>query len=87
MISAGIRELKAKLSSYVDKVREGNTIVITEHGQEVGVIIPISRERMTIQNLIEMGKTQWGGGEKPRGVSGVRLKGMPLSDFILEERS
>ncbi len=40
----GIKELKAKLSSYVDKVCNGEQVVITEHGEEVGIIIPISKE-------------------------------------------
>ena len=39
--SVGIKELKAKLSSYVDRVRSGERVIITEHGQEVAVIIPL----------------------------------------------
>ena len=45
MNSVGIKELKANLSSYVAKVRNGEQIIITDHGQEAGIIIPISEER------------------------------------------
>jgi prevent-host-death family protein len=81
----GIRDLKAKLSSYVDRVQSGEKVVITDHGQEVAVIIPISRERRLLRHLMESGKAQWSG-EKPQGLEGITIKGNPLSETILEER-
>ena len=51
MITVGLKELKAKLSSYLGKVREGEEIVITDHGREVGVIIPISADRRAVRSL------------------------------------
>lgn len=86
MISVGIRELKAKLSAYMDRVRSGSEVMITEHGQETALIVPLSKERRAIQNLTESGKVQWSGKGKPSGIKGVRLKGKPLSETVLEER-
>lgn len=37
----GIRELNAKLSSYLEKVKSGQTIVVTEHGKPIGQLVPI----------------------------------------------
>ena len=85
MISAGIREVKARLSSYIDKVGRGAHVVITEHGREVALLIPISKERRAIGALIESGKAQWSGG-KPQGLKGIKIRGNPLSETILEER-
>lgn len=85
MISVGIKELKAKLSSYVDKVRHGEEVVITEHGREVALVIPISRERKAIKSLVDSGKAKWGGG-KPEGLENVKIKGKPLSKTVLEDR-
>ena len=85
MILAGIRELKTKLSSYVEKVRNGEQVVITDHGEEVAIIIPISKERRAIMSLVKSGKAQWSG-DKPKGISGLKIKGKPLSETILEER-
>jgi len=85
MISVGIRDLKAKLSSYVDKVCHGEKVVITEHGKEVALIIPISNERITVKSLISNGKAKWSGG-KPKGLKGIKIKGKPLSRTVLEER-
>lgn len=85
MISVGIKDLKAKLSGYIDRVNNGKHVVITEHGREVAMIIPISKERKVIKSLIESGRAHWSGG-KPRGIAGVKIRGKPLSETILEER-
>jgi prevent-host-death family protein len=85
MISAGIKELKSKLSSYIDAVNEGEQVVITEHGREVAIIIPISQERKAINALVAAGIAHWAGG-KPKGLVGIKIKGEPLSKTILEER-
>lgn len=85
MVSAGVKEVKAKLSAYLDKVQKGEQVIITEHGREVAIITPVSKERMAIKSLTAAGKVHWGGG-KPLGLTGVRIKGKPLSETILEER-
>ncbi|RJR19720.1 MAG: type II toxin-antitoxin system prevent-host-death family antitoxin [Nitrospiraceae bacterium] len=83
--TVGIRELKAKLSSYVTLVREGADIVITDRGEEVAVIVPVSPERKRILQLVSSGVAKWSG-RKPEGVQGIKMKGKPLSVTVLEER-
>jgi prevent-host-death family protein len=85
MSSVGIGQLKAKLSSYIEKVRHGEQVVITDHGEEVALLGPISRERRLIKFLMESGRAQWSGG-KPKGLEGVAVRGKPLSETILDER-
>lgn len=85
MEHVGIRELKTNLSSYVARVRNGEHIVITDHGQEAGIIIPISDERKLIISLTQTGRAQWSG-DKPSGMNGITVKGKSLSDTILEAR-
>jgi prevent-host-death family protein len=85
MVSVGIKELKAKLSSYIDIAMEGEQVIITEHGREVAVIIPISKERRAISSLVNAGMAHWSGG-KPKGLAGIKITGRPLSETILEER-
>lgn len=85
MVSVGIKELKAKLSSYIDIATKGKQVIITEHGKEVAIIIPISNERRAIRALVDSGKCHWNGG-KPAGLKGLQIKGKPLSETILEER-
>ena len=85
MIAVGIKELKARLSSYVERVRQGEEVVITDHGREVALVIPISPERRAVKALMDEGRAKWAGG-KPSGKRGLKLKGEPLSDTVLEER-
>jgi prevent-host-death family protein len=85
MISAGIKELKAKLSSYIDIAKRNEQVIITEHGKEVAILIPISKERRAINALVDEGMAHWAG-EKPEGLVGIKIKGKPLSETILEER-
>ncbi len=86
MVTVGIKELKAKLSSFIDKVSKGEHVVITEHGREVAIITPISKERKVINALVESGRAHWSG-EKPHVQEGFKIKGKPLSETILEERT
>lgn len=83
--TVGIRELKAKLSSYINAVRKGGEIVITDHGEEVAVIAAVSPERKKILDLVGSGVAKWDGG-KPEGARGVTVRGKLLSVTVLEER-
>jgi len=85
MLIVGIKELKAKLSSYVAKVGAGEEVVVTDHGKEVALLVPVARERQAVRVLMDSGKVQWSGG-KPKGTAGVGIKGKPLADTVLEER-
>ncbi|MBA4394204.1 MAG: type II toxin-antitoxin system prevent-host-death family antitoxin [Desulfobacca sp.] len=85
MISVGVKELKAKLSSYIAQASEGQEIVITDHGKDMALMIPLSRERRAVKSLIDDGRAKWSGG-KPKGIDGVRIKGKALSKTVIEER-
>ena len=85
MHTVDIKDLKAKLSSYVDNASHGEKIVITDHGKKVALIVPISNERHAISSLTEANKAKWDGG-KPLGLKGIHIKGKSLSETILEER-
>jgi prevent-host-death family protein len=85
MVAVGIKELKEKLSGYVDRVRNGESIVVTDRGREVALMVPVSPERRAVRQLMESGRAAWSGG-KPQGLSGIRTKGKALSRTILENR-
>ena len=85
MISVGIKQLKTQLSAYVNRVRHGEEIVVTDRGKEVAIVIPVSRERNAVTRLLKSGRGAWAGG-KPDGLTGTKIKGKPLSATILEDR-
>jgi prevent-host-death family protein len=85
MISVGVKELKSGLSRFIARARAGEEIVITDHGKDVALMVPLSRERQAVRSLIQQGKAEWSGG-KPAGLGGVRIKGKALSKTVVEDR-
>ncbi len=60
--TVGIRDLKARLSEYLRQVKDGETVIITEHGRPIGRIIPEPEspdER--IHRLVDRGELLWSG--------------------------
>jgi prevent-host-death family protein len=43
-MKAGVAELKAGLSRYLERVRAGHEVVVTDRGRPVARIVPISAE-------------------------------------------
>ncbi len=81
----GLRQLKVRLSEYVGRCRDGEHIIITDRGREVAELIPLSAARRTMNKLREAGRVQWNGG-KPKGLRGVKVRGKPISETVLEDR-
>ena len=92
MIAAGIRELKVHLSSYIRKVKGGETVRVTEHGKDVAILAPPmgpTGERKVLEQMARDGLVILGNGGKPKGGSlKFKLKkGAKLtSEIILEDR-
>ena len=85
----GIRELKSKLSECVREVRNGGTIVVTEHGRPVArMIAAASSLRERLEALSDTGGILWSGRRlKPtKPVARVRKDGTTVADLISENR-
>ncbi len=85
MHAVGIRELKSHLSTYVDYASKGEEVVVTAHGREVALIVPITPERRAVLGLVAEGGASWEGG-KPAGLGGVKISGGLLADTVIAER-
>ena len=87
--TVGIRELKAQLSGYIQDVKRGETIVITERGKPVGRITPV-RESVDerIQNIVRSGVAAWSGKKLQPGKPVVKLRrgSKLISDLVAENR-
>jgi len=60
--TVGIRELKAQLSAYLQQVKAGATLTITEHGKPIGRIVPLPKTREErLQEMIDAGFASWSG--------------------------
>lgn len=81
----GIRELKGHLSEYIAKARQGERVIITDRGQEVAEIVPLGEDRKALHSLAESGRMRWKGG-KPAGLKGVKPRGKPVSNTVIDDR-
>lgn len=94
MKTAGIREIKTHLSRYLQDVRNGDEIIITDRGKAVAQIVPIASSgesgrlyealfRMSEKGLVIL-PSKWG---KPTGrPEREKLKHSPVSDAVIEDR-
>jgi prevent-host-death family protein len=86
--TTGIRELKARLSQYLKRVREGETVVITDRGKPIGQIIPYeqtSEERL--EQLQVSGLIAWSGQRPSAQAPIVRARGeKTVAELLLEDR-
>ena len=88
METVGIRELKQNLSRYIQKVKLGERIVITDRKKEVAVLLPLNMvsEDDRLLKLVQKGIARWSG-KKPRGMPRrIQLKGKSVSDAVIEDR-
>ena len=53
-MEAGIRELRDHLSRYLEVVRGGKEVTVTDHGKAVARLVPLDRPR-AIDRLINEG--------------------------------
>ncbi|MBI5349088.1 MAG: type II toxin-antitoxin system prevent-host-death family antitoxin [Chloroflexi bacterium] len=87
-VNVGVRELKNQLSKYLRQVKAGQTILITEHGQMVGRIIPMSHsleDRMG--HLRQSGVIAWNGKNLKRVKPVARTRGKKtVAQLLLEDR-
>jgi prevent-host-death family protein len=61
-IRVGVRDLKTHLSEYLRQVRQGSTLIITDHGKPVGRLSPIQQsleERLAALQIA--GMVAWNG--------------------------
>lgn len=84
-VKVGIKELKTRLSEYVERTREGERFLVTDRGEPVAELIPLSPERQALAKLAAEGAVEWEGG-KPKGLRGIFVRGEPVSETIIRDR-
>jgi prevent-host-death family protein len=84
-VEIGIRELRAHLSRYLDRVRDGEEIVVTDRGMPIARITP-TNGRSRIDELIAAGILTPAPNQGPRTVpTPITIKG-GVSDLVDEQR-
>lgn len=94
MKKVGIRELKIHLSRYLQEVKKGKDVLVTERGRAIAQIMPVrinEKERDIRPILLGMAREghillpqQWG---KPISYPNrIKIKGNQFSDAVIEDR-
>ncbi len=84
-MDVGIRELRAGLSRYVARVKDGEEIVVTEHGKPVARLVPVNGERK-LDRLIREGVVRPARRGKDPRPEPLHVPGVLLSEIVIEQR-
>ncbi len=94
MMRVSISELKAKLSEYLESVRAGEEVIVTDRGRPVARIAPVTGPEETESRLRMLIRT--GQARPPQHAEGIDLQRIGtlrprapdsgLVDAVLEER-
>lgn len=90
MTSVGARELKLRLGRYLRQVRAGETILVTDRGQPIAELRPLSRSALELdarlQQLAATGAVRLPTRPKSPQIERVTLPGAPVARTIVEDR-
>jgi prevent-host-death family protein len=83
-MEVGVRELRNHLSRYLDRVRDGDEVVITDRGRAIARVVPLGAERV-LDRLIAEGTVTPARQPKRRASKPIKAKGA-VSDLVSEQR-
>ena len=83
-MEVGVRELRDHLSRYLDRVREGNELIVTDRGYAIARVVPVGSERV-LDRLIAEGLVTPPSRNKSRVPKPIKTKST-VSDLIGEQR-
>ncbi|MBM3294123.1 MAG: type II toxin-antitoxin system prevent-host-death family antitoxin [Candidatus Aminicenantes bacterium] len=86
--AVGVRELKAKLSHYLRRVKSGERLEVAERGKIVAVLMPAGAapELERIMELVREGRARWNGGKPAGSARPIKTRGRTVSEIVIEER-
>jgi prevent-host-death family protein len=81
----GVRELRQNLSVYLDRVKRGETLAVTERGQVVAVLRPAGIAETILERLVADGRMTTPDAPLAVRRAPCRLAGVPAMESILDE--
>lgn len=89
VVRVGVRDLRENLRSWLDRVKAGDRIIVTERGRAVAQLQTLDPPKSKLEELIELGIVRPASGPKLRiDVSSLPelTPGPTLSDIVIEQR-
>jgi prevent-host-death family protein len=84
-MEAGVRQLRDHLSRYLDLVRGGEEVTVTDHGKAVARLVPLDRPRPLDRLIAEGLVTPRETAKRPRTKAPIKARGT-VSDLVAEQR-
>ncbi len=89
MVTVGVRDLKAQLSSYLRRVERGERLIVTDRGRPIVSMSPVtstaSLARLDV--LVQRGAARWSGGKPAGSAHPPRLlRGDTVAEAVIEGR-
>jgi prevent-host-death family protein len=86
--SVGIRELKSHVTSVLRRVRDGETVTVTDHDEPIALLVPFREEQPeeAVRQLVKAGRLSWSGGKPSGSKRPVAARGPSVSDAVVEDR-
>ena len=88
--AVGARELKTRLGTYLRRVQEGHSLIVTERGRPVAELRPVqvedSSEEARLEELIALGEVTRESKAPLAPFRPVAIEGKALSATIIEDR-
>lgn len=85
-MDTNVRDLKARLSSYLRKVEAGASVTVRVRNRAVAQLVPV-RRASRLADLARIPGIRWSGG-KPRGLARAEPmpRGVSLAAWVAEDR-
>ena len=87
----GARELKTRLGTYLRQVREGTTIIVTERGEPIAELRPLSKaaartDKGRLDELVAVGALTRKSEGRLASFVPIPAAGEPVSETIVKDR-
>ena len=84
-MDVGVRDLRNNLSGYLDQVKDGAEVIVTEHGRPVARLVPLEGEGV-LDRLIREGKVRPARRPKRKLAPPRITPTEPVSPLVAEQR-
>ena len=89
-MAVAVRDLKNRLSAYLRRARQGERILVTDHGRPVAELGPLGHGKMRAKDrlarLVELGDVTTARGSGLTEIEPIRVRGRAVSKTILDDR-
>jgi prevent-host-death family protein len=85
----GARELKTRLGTYLRRVREGRTLLVTDRGEPIAELRPLQRDTRVPAALLKLASERAVTLPARKAMAAfrpIRSRGRALSDVVVDER-